>query len=255
MVAASRITSNPVAEAFSPAADAIAWHQPEAVTHLLREIEAGRPWCDALLEAVGLWRMTHEVVDGQEYVYLISGEAFDWLALAGRLLAEAPDAVPAEDRERLLFRGEFPEYVTPGRFQEALGVAKYRAHLNYYYGVIVEEALWFAVEREVNKERGVRGLHHGLGVHDLVTQRLYGAGQDDLIRNFRRAQGRKVSVKFSLADWKEFTYWLFKQRLARCDSARIASDTRKGLRMLQELRDEAGDGPLVRNAAAPSPLP
>ena len=75
---------------------------------------------------------------------------------------------------RLLLTGELPAGVTEGRFKDALGVAKYRAHLNFYYGVVVEEALWLAVECEVLKERGVRGLHHGLGVHDLVWQRLYG---------------------------------------------------------------------------------
>ena len=34
------------------------------------------------------------------------------------------------------------------------------------------------------------------------------------------------------ADWKAFTYWLFKFRLKRQDKARVASDTRKGLAQL-----------------------
>jgi hypothetical protein len=39
----------------------------------------------------------------------------------------------------------------------------------------------------------------------------------------------------AFADWKEFTYWLFKYRLASCDPARVASDTRKALAMLSRI--------------------
>ena len=39
------------------------------------------------------------------------------------------------------------------RLRELIGEAKHRAHLNYVYGVIVEEALQYAVELEVSKER------------------------------------------------------------------------------------------------------
>ena len=33
---------------------------------------------------------------------------------------------------------------------------------------------------------------------------------------------------------KEFTYWLFKYRLKRCEKARIASDTKKALDYLKK---------------------
>ena len=45
---------------------------------------------------------------------------------------------------------------------------------------------------------------------------------------------RKASK--TLAEDNAFTYWLFKMRVGRSDAARTASDTRKGLRMLEELR-------------------
>ncbi len=251
MVAAGDMSRGAVTEAFAPwDTGMLALHEPEALTYLRREIRAGRPWSHVLMEAVGLWHSPCEVLNGQQCVYLIGGEAFDWLALAGRLLREVPNAVPTEDCERLLLRGELPPEVTTEQFRNSLGVAKYRAHLNFFYGVVVEEALWLAVEQEVAKEHGVRGLHHGLGIHDVVTQRLYGADEASLVRKFRRVRGEKLSVKFTLADWKEFTYWLFKQRLARWDAARVASDTRKGLNMLRDLRQQAG---LSITAATPSP--
>jgi hypothetical protein len=180
-----------------------------------------------------------EEVDGERVTYLIAGEAFDWLTLAERLLrgleAAVPGIVADEDRERLLFKGRLPDEVTPARFRESLGVDKYRAHLNFFYGVVVEEALWHAVEREVTKERGVRGLHHPHGVMDLVFEKLYRADVKTLMRRFRREREERPSVTFTLTEWKEFTYWLFRLRVGKHDSARIASDTRKGLRMLEEL--------------------
>ena len=210
-----------------------------AVEHLVRETGAGRPWGGALVEAVGMWTAPCERFDGRELTYLIGGEAFDWLALAERLLRAVPDGVPASERDRLLATGALPPGVTEARFKDALGVSKYRAHLNFFYGVVVEEALWLAVEREVLKLLGVRGRNDGAGVQDLVMRRLYGADMTSLVRRFNRERGHPRTVRFTLTDWKAFTYWAFKLRVGRSDSARTASDTRKGLSVLQELR---GDG-------------
>ena len=212
-----------------------------AIEHLVRETGAGRPWGGALVEAVGIWTAPCETIDGIELTYLIGGEAFDWLALAERLLRAVPDTVAAPERERLLSTGALPPGVTPERFKEALGVSKYRAHLNFFYGVVVEEALWLAVEREMLKQAGVRGRNDGAGVQDLVMRRLYGADMLPLVRRFNRERGHTRTVRFTLTDWKAFTYWAFKLRVARSDSARTASDTRKGLSVLRELR---GDGEL-----------
>ncbi len=211
-----------------------------AIEHLVRETGAGRPWGVPLVEAVGMWTAPSETIDGLELTYLIGGEAFDWLALAERLLRAVPDAVPASDRERLLSTGALPPGVTAARFKDSLGFSKYRAHLNFFYGVVVEEALWLAVEREVLKQLGVRGRNDGAGVQDLVMQRLYGADMISLVRRFNRERGHARTVRFTLTDWKALTYWLFKLRVGRSDSARTASDTRKGLSVLRELRGDAG---------------
>ena len=214
---------------------------PPAIEHLVRETSAGRPWAGALIEAVGMWTAPCETVDGLELTYLIGGEAFDWLVLAERLLRAVPEAVPASERERLVFTGELPPDVTATQFKDGLGVSKYRAYLNFFYGVVVEEALWLAVEREVVKQHGIRGRNDGAGVQDLVMQRLYGADMTPLVRRFNRERGHPRSVRFSLSDWKAFTYWAFKLRVGRSDSARTASDTHKALRVLHEVR---GDGAL-----------
>ena len=222
-----------------PLGQALSRHNSPALTDLVREITAGTSWAPALVDAIGRWALPRETVDGVELTYLLGGEAFDWLLLAERLLRgveqSSPGLVPAAAVERLLVSGQLPEEVSPAHFREALGFEKYRAHLNFFYGVVVEEALWHAVEREVQKERGVRGLHHPFGVLDLVFGKLYRADLSTLMRRFRRARGERPSVKFSLTEWKEFSYSLFKYRVGNHDSARIASDTRKGLTMLEEI--------------------
>lgn len=230
-----------VASTFDAAPSQLTPQEPPALTHLRRAVTAGEPWEQALVEAVGMWTAPSEVVDGVVVTYLIDGEAFDWLQLAERLLRELPDGQGGAEREHLLFRGGLPRGVGESAFKEALGVDKYRAHLNFVYGVVVEEALWLAVEGEVLKERGVRGLSSPEGILDAVTSRLYRANHATLVRRFRKERGLPASVKFSLAEWKALTYWLFKLRLSRSDSSRIASDTRKGLRMLGQLRNGSDD--------------
>jgi hypothetical protein len=234
---------------------ALADHASPVLTDLVREINIGTPWSSALVDAIGRWALPCETVDGTELTYLLAGEAFDWLLLAERLLRgveqEAPGLVPRDAVERLLVTGQLPDEVSPGYFREALGFDKYRAHLNFFYGVVVEEALWQAVELEVQKDRGVRGFHHPFGVLDLICGKLYRADLKTLMRRFRLERGERPSVKFTMSEWKEFTYSLFKFRVNNHDSARIASDTRKGLLMLEDIW---GVAPLVEPGDGLDPL-
>ncbi|MCY4447609.1 MAG: hypothetical protein OXE02_02020 [Chloroflexi bacterium] len=203
-------------------------------------LSTGAPWPEALLTAIGEWSAPSEVVDGVQLDYLIEGEAFDWLLLAERLLREAPAGrIPAGEAEELLFTGMLPDGITEARVKSLLGPEKYRAHLNHFYGVVVEEALWYAVEREVEKERSVLGLQHPFGVQNLIAERLYRAELMPLLRQFQREHRRGRRVRLTLAQSRAFTYWLFKRRIGNSEQARIASDTRKGLRMLNELRERA----------------
>ena len=173
---------------------------------------------------------------GRRFRYLIQGEAFDWLLLAERLCLEADGAIGDEERERLLFFGELPEMVTDTHLRQALSGPKYRAHLNFWYGVVVEDALKLGVESEVRKEYRAKGLPEPDSVEDHVYQRLYGDTREALLQRFRNDQGYPQRRSITLSETREFTYWLFKHRLRTCDRARIASDTQKGLRQLQLLQ-------------------
>ncbi len=212
----------------------------EALRHLKAAVGSGAPWHLALLETVGLWTQPQEEYLGRKYQYLIQGEAFDWLVLAERLCGELDGVIPAEEKEGLLFSGRFPETVEPEAFRDILGINKYRAYLNYWYGVVVEEALQLSVEEDVRKRHLARCY---ADTEDLVEDafvHLYSASQTDLIEEFRQEFHLPRRRHLSLSDTKEFTYWLHKRRIKMWDPARVASDTNKGLKRFHLLEDTTG---------------
>lgn len=193
----------------------------------------GRPWSRTLLEAIGRWPLAEEKVEGVRYQYLLLGEAFDWLVLAGRILPEVDGLIPDEEKDTLLFQGRLPEDVPETEFRNLLGPEKYSAHLNYFYGVVVEESLLLAVEEEIRKERRSHGLPDSEDIVEVAHHQLYGDTREALLSAFRQELGRPQSPSISsLTELKEFTYWAFKRRVNSADSARVASDTKKGLERL-----------------------
>ena len=126
---------------------------PEEVVFRMRQaILDGDHWFEALLDGIARWRTPAEQVGSRHFQYLIHGEAFDWLLLAERLLDEAPDLVPPAEREALLWENRWPLDIEDHEFAARLGRAKYSAHLNFLYGVLVEQALQLSVEEEIHKE-------------------------------------------------------------------------------------------------------
>ena len=248
----------------SPRAEATASLKTEAgliVTELKRCVSAGEMhWFLALMQAIRDWPLPEESVDGRTYRYLVGGEAFDWLLLAERLCDEIESLIPDEEREALLFHGCLPEEVDEHDVERLLG-AKHRAHLNFVYGVRVEEALQLTIADEVHKERFASRMWENGHGDDEVFHRLYDSSRTELLDEFResktkrasksrhsqvdvpftghgedgRTNGHSAELGISLAELTEFTYWLFRRRVNGSEPARVASDTRKGLAMLQRL--------------------
>ena len=206
------------------------------VAHLKRQLETGRDWCEALLEAIGMWTLAEEDHKGRSYSYLLQGEAFDWLVLAERLCNELDGAIPPVEKEKLLFQGKLPKNLTAEKFKSLIGDAKHQAFLNYWYGVVVEEALQLKVEEEVRKQHCARGYSDNEELVEEVFVRLYEGTRTSLFIEFVKETNRSQKGAHSLSDLKEFTYWLFKRRVRIWDPARVASDTKKGLERIHKLR-------------------
>jgi len=208
----------------------------EIIAELRRTIARGdEHWFAALLHAVREWPLPVETVGDRYYRYLIGGEAFDWLLLAERLCSEIEGMVPDDEVEALLFDGVLPLDTTEEELVQLLG-AKAAAYRNFYYGIVVEEALQHAVECEAVKERQSRVWENG-HLDDEVCQRIYGETRLELLARFQEQCEIPATDEIPLAVLKEFTYWLFKYRVNNSDPARTASDTRKGVAHLEALRE------------------
>jgi hypothetical protein len=207
----------------------------ETIFRMRQSVIAGQHWFEALLDAVGRWRLPHETIGDRFYHYLAGGEAFDWLLLAERLLDEMPDLVPAAERDALIFYNRWPVDMDDDDFAARLGAAKHSAHLNYQYGVLVEEALQLFVEEEIHKENRSRAVGQDRRVDESMLERVYGKTREELYIQYFEETGHLLREKVAYPEWKNFTYWLFKLRLKRQDKARVASDTRKGLAQLTRM--------------------
>ena len=205
----------------------------EAIRYLEQAIKAGKHWYVALLETFGLWTSAEETDNDRTCRYLIDGEAFDWLLLAERLCEAVDGLLPVDEKEALLFYGKPPLSLSPEQVKKLIGSSKYNQYLNYFYGVVVEQALIMAVEEEVQKERGTLGYNNKHDTADEAYRRIYGATKGGLLKSFRREKGYPQLRSVTLTELKEFTYWLFKYRLNQCDKARVASDTKKAVARLK----------------------
>ena len=217
---------------------------PDAIGWFRAQLAAGVPWHRALLETMGLWREAEETLNGRRYKYMVGREAFDWLLLAERLCGEADDLIPPTDLERLLFHGSLPEPMEEDDLRDLLGASKYRAYLNFHYGVVLEEALQLAAEESVRKRHLARGYSDSEELVEDAFRHLYTRSHADLLGEFRLAAKLGQREGLTLSDLKEFTYWLHKYRVNYWDPARVASDTRLAIRRLEALRETAAEQPV-----------
>ena len=209
----------------------------EAILHLKQSLAQGKDWPPALLESMAMWTLAEEIHEERRNRYLLDGEAFDWLLLAERLLAEVDGQVPESEKSQLLSSGEFPRPVSDEEFRSLLGPEKYSAYLNYWYGVVVEQAVVRSAEEEEQKRLPMRGARARREAAERAFVRVYGEGRSALHRRFRAERGYARTASVTATEAKEFTYWLFKHRLITGEGERVASDTRKGLLFLQRKRE------------------
>jgi hypothetical protein len=201
-----------------------------AIQHLKEQVKAGRNWYNVLLEAIAMWRSPEENYDGERYLYLVGGEAFDWLRLAERLCDEIRESIPEDELRNLLFHDRPPFEMSDQEFKAALGPAKYRAYLNYLYGVLIEQALLLATIYEIRKASLVP-----LAPEEEAARaygKIYRAELSDLLSKFQREMKYPQRKSLTLTELKEFTYWLFRYRVKTSEKSRVASDTRKALLLM-----------------------
>ena len=201
-----------------------------AVKHLKDEVKAGKNWYTALLESVSMWRGAEEEYNGERYLYLVGGQAFDWLRLAERLCDEIREAIPQDEMNNLLFFDRPPVEMSEQEFKAALGPAKYRAYLNYLYGVLIEQALLLATVYEVRKASIVPMSPEEEAAR--AYKKIYRTELPELLNAFQKEMKYPHRRSLTLTEMKEFTYWLFRYRVKTSEKPRVASDTKKALLLM-----------------------
>jgi hypothetical protein len=207
----------------------------QAIQWLKSAVAQGKNWYVALLEAIRAWQSAEEEYAGRHYGYLVDNEAFDWLLLTERLCEELDGLVPEEEQARLLFSGVPPVDLSKDEFKSLIGASKYQAHLNFFYGILVERFLILSVTEEIRKKKRVLGMHSDNGVADEAYRRIYGAPQSALLKLFRKERHYRQLRSIRTNELNEFTYWLFKYRIRARDKSRVASDTKKALTKFREI--------------------
>jgi len=212
-----------------------------AIRHLKDQVRAGTNWYTALLEAIRIWRSPEEEYDGERYLYLVGGQAFDWLRLSERLCHEIRGQIPEDELTNLLFFDRPPIEIGEAEFKAALGPAKYRAYLNYLYGVLTEQALLLATVYEVRKASIIP-----LSPEEEAARAykiIYHMELSDLLSAFQREMKYPQRRSLTLTELKEFTYWLFRHRVKTSEKPRVASDTKKALLLMYRKMSSRGAQP------------
>jgi len=207
----------------------------ESMKYFKNSLSQGKEWVSELIKSMSLWTLEEEIYNGKHNKYLIDGEAFDWLLLARRLLDAIGDLVPTTEKNRLLLSEDISDLMSQDEFRNLLGPEKYSAYLNYWYGIVVEEAVIRSAEEEEGKGMPRSGKIGKARIRQKAYEKLYGLNQEELYNTYLSDKGYQKTPSFNVGIAKEFTYWLFKYRLVNSEGERVASDTRKGLLLLNKM--------------------
>ena len=213
----------------------------DVINRLKDDIQLGNDWVYCLMDAIGSWSVTEETYRGKNFKYFIAGEAFDWQLLAQRLCGSVNGLIPEDEKENILILGTLPDRLKNDSIASLIksraGYAKYRGFLNYYYGVIVEEAVQSTVEEEIHKRNISRSAKYISNDRDQAFIKIYDHSVEDLLNMYELTTSTKYRKGLSLMQHREFTYWLFQFRVKTSEKAKVASDTNKGLNYLERINN------------------
>ena len=204
-------------------------------------------WQITLLKTVAAWPKENERAYDETFHYFIGGEAFNWKRLAERiatqLTEEGHSAVPTEDIFDWL--GDTGVFGRLGEenFRRILGVDGWRAHLNFFYGVHIEQCLIAAIQSRIQKRRYGNGLPPSDDASDRAYLGLYEETEETLWQQFLDENSARLADLIAESPEEtrtigldeEFTYWLFKRRIENTNAAQVADETRRALEMLTRI--------------------
>ena len=199
-------------------------------------------WRDHIFNAVTQWSLPREEIADEPHVYFIGGEAFNWRRLAERLAWHITFLLP-EEEEVAMARWLEDDHMFGGldesHFRRVLGHEKWRAYLNYFYGVTLERCLALYAGSRIAKAKFGGGQTVSDDMLDESFEALYGGTEQELWIAFASESGMSIEsgVARTLAIDDEFTYWLFKRRIGTTYLAHVAHEVHHGLEALAAITE------------------
>lgn len=223
-------------------------NRQQLVIDLQKNIEDhAHSWQTAFLETVAAWPIENEHVYGETFHYFIGGEAFNWKRLAERIATQLAEedstTLPAEKVFEWIESSGVFGGIPEDEFRRILGVDGWRAHLNHFYGVHIEQCLIAAIQARNHKRRYSAGLPPSDDSSDRAYLGLYEETEQDLWQLFITENADRLSDLIAespdetrtIALDEEFTYWLFKRRIEYTLAPQVAAETQRGLDMMSQI--------------------
>ena len=166
---------------------------------------------------------------------LIFNESFNWKAVLLPILKIKYDLETIIDfyKETIKLGNQFKlKSLMPSRL--------YSAHLNYYYGVLVEQSIREIKRKDFEKEKNILSKSSFDSIDNEIFIFLYGKSKLNLWKefslNFRlKSKSYYVPSKIYCNESDKFDYWLSKRRILKCTRELNASLLSRGLEYLKGL--------------------
>ena len=201
----------------------------------------GENWKNVVLEVIKIWSIPEEKKGNHKLTYLISDEAFNWVRLAIRIVNSSNIEVPEDEIREFLFSGFLPNTLSEYEFKSKIGDSKFKGWQNYYYGIIVEQAVIELTKMNIMKKVFSTGINISEERLDIVFDEIYGNSFEVLWKDFN-LNTSGVNRKYYLpkttgeSESEEFIYWLFKRRLSKSTPEVFASRVNEALKYLDNVK-------------------
>ena len=203
------------------------------INELNNNFDSDESLIHTFLKIIGHWPLKSEIIGDIDYQYWINDEAFNWYLLASRIIFSVKDEQNIKKLDHFLSTVHF----LPGSDQRIMinlfPPDKYRAHLNFIYGVILEEVIICFNEMEKNKD--VLNQFNVTDSINLVYLNLYGMDYTEFIRLYEFETKTKLDQFDTLHSYYNFLYWSWKYRLKKSTPEKIAYDSQSGINFLMNL--------------------
>ena len=166
---------------------------------------------------------------------LIFNESFNWKAVLLPILKIKYDFETIID-----FYSETIKLGNQFKLKSLMPSRLYSAHLNYYYGVLVEQSIREIKRKDFEKEKNILSKSSFDSIDNEIFIFLYGKSKLNLWKefslNFRlKSKSYYVPSKIYCNESDNFDYWLSKRRILKCTRELNASLLSRGLEYLKGL--------------------